>query len=133
MPEYGENILCEQGFKNYGPTGAPEGFQVRVVISYYRGIPFSLIGGFTVTVDGADYGPDQISFSIDGDTFTPLSELGSRIDDVWEFGVRAYLRVKKPGGLARGLHTVRVTERVDVPYLPFTTECAQTKTMTMVV
>lgn len=132
MPEYGGNILCEQGFKNYGQDGRIDGFQVRVVISYYRGVPFSMVGGFTVDVDGESYGPELITFSIDGQNFYSLQELGPRVDDVWEFGVKAYLRVQKAGGLARGLHNVKVTERVDVPYLPFTTESTQSKMMTIV-
>lgn len=132
MPEYGGNILCEQGFKNYGHDGHIDGFQVRVQISYYRGVPFSLIGGFSVEVDGILYGPELISFSIDGLTFYALHELGPMIDEVWEFGVKAYLRISKPGGLSRGLHTVKVIQRVDVPYLPFTTESYQSKQMTIV-
>ncbi len=133
MPEYGGNILCEMGFKNVYELGRATGFQVRVVISYYRGVPFPMIGGFDVEVDGTVYGPDKISFSVDGVNFLKLDELGTHLDDVWEFGDRAYLHIEKDGGLARGLHTVTVTERVDVPYLPFTTQQAQTKKMTLVV
>lgn len=132
MPEYGGNILCEQGFKNVVNDGKAVGFQVRVLISYYRGIPFSLIGDYDVEVDGVHYGPDLISFSADGITFYELKELGGHIDDVWEFGVKAYLHIKKEGGLTRGMHTVKVTQRVDVPYLPFTTTNAQTKWLTLV-
>ncbi len=131
MPEYGGNILLPQGFRNYEAAGQVAGFQVRVVISYYRGVPYSLIGGFTVVVDGIAYGPEMISFSVDGVDFIPLAELGSRTGDVWEFGVRAYLRVRKDGGLSRGMHDVTVVERVDVPYLPFTTENAQTRRLAL--
>jgi hypothetical protein len=133
MPEYGGNILCEQGFRNIGLSGETDGFQVRVLISYYRGVPFSMIDSFTVEVDGQSYGPDLVSFSIDGTTFHAMAELGSHIDDVWEFGVKAYLHILKAGGLSGGLHTVKVTERINVPYLPFTTESSQTKKMTLVV
>jgi hypothetical protein len=104
-----------------------------VFISYYRGVPFCLIGGFDVEVDGVKYGPDLISFSVDGVKFYELQELGTHIDDVWEYNVKAYLRVKKDGGLSRGMHTVKVTERMDVPYLPYTTETYQTKQFTLVV
>lgn len=131
MPEYGGNILCEQGFRNVSIDGETVGFQVRVYISYYRGIPFSLIGGFEVEVDGQVFPPQAIGFSVDGQRFYPLDVLGSHVDDVWEFGVKAYLRVRHPGGLSRGAHTVRVTQRVDVPYLPFTTQNSQTKRLTL--
>ncbi len=133
MPEYGGNILCEQGFKNVIEHDNIVGFQVRVFISYYRGVPFCLIGGFDVEVDGIKYGPELISFSTDGINYYDLEDLGTHLDDVWEYGTKAYLHVKKEGGLSRGKHTITVTERVDVPYLPFTTENSQTKQLTLVV
>ena len=34
MPEFGNSIVVDQGFKNIGLKNAYEGFQVRVRISY---------------------------------------------------------------------------------------------------
>ena len=133
MAEYGGNILLDQGFKNVWQDGKIVGFQVRVLISYYRGVPFSLIGGYDIEVDGELFTSDQVNFSVDGVNFYTLEELGPKIDEVWEYGVKAYLRVNKIGGLKRGLHDVKVVSRVDVPYMgpvPITTY--QSRKMTVV-
>ena len=125
MPEFGNSIVVDQGFKNIGLKNAYEGFQVRVRISYYRGIVLSI-------VDGEHFGNENISFSLDNETFIPATELGKYTDTRWEFGDKAYLHIKKPGGLARGRHKVKVTQKIAVPYLPFSTAFFQEKVMTIV-
>lgn len=132
MPEYGNSILCEQGFKNVMDNGEVTGFQLRVRISYYRGIPFSMLDGYEILVDGETFVNEDIDFSVDGKKFYPVTELGNYTDLRWEYGDKAYLHIKKPGGLARGIHTVKVTQRINVPYLPFATAFYQTKQLTIV-
>ena len=44
MPEYGCNILRDNGFKNVIQDGKVTGFQIRVTVSYYRGIQLSQVG-----------------------------------------------------------------------------------------
>lgn len=132
MPEFGNIILCEQGFKNVLEHGAVTGFQVRVRISYYRGIQLCLLDGYDIEIDGEKYAPDDVSISLDGENFYDMKNIAQYTDVRWEFGVKAYLHVKKPGGLSRGLHTVKVTQRIAVPYLPFSTAFYQTKQLTIV-
>ncbi len=132
MPEFGNSILCDQGFKNLVENGEKVGFQLRVRISYYRGIPLSLLDGYEIRVDEEEFGNAEISFSPDGVNYYPATELGQHPDVRWEYGDKAYLRVRKPGGLARGVHKVRVTQHVAVPYLPFVTGFHQTKRLTIV-
>lgn len=133
MPEFGNSILCEQGFKNVLKDGEKVGFQVRVRISYYRGIALSILDGYDIEVDGEKFGNDVISFSLDNKEFIPCTELGNYTEKRWEYGDKAYLHVKKPGGLKRGLHHVKVTQKIAVPYLPFSTAFFQEKDMTIVV
>ncbi len=132
MPEFGNSVLCEQGFRNVVENGAVTGFQVRVRISYYRGIALSLLNGYTIVVDGETFESGDVTFSLDGRKFYTIAELAERPDLRWEYGDKAYLHVKKPGGLARGLHTVRVTQHLNIPYLPFPTAFWQEKQLTIV-
>lgn len=132
MPEFGDIIVCEQGFKNVAKNNEISGFQVRVRISYYRGINICLLDGYDIEVDGEIFNPDDVSFSPTGETFYEMKNFGHYTDVRWEFGDKAYLHIKKPGGLSRGLHTVKVTQRINVPYLPFSTAFCQTKQLTIV-
>ena len=132
MPEFGTSIVCDQGFKNVFENGEPVGFQVRIRISYYRGIPVSLLEGYEVVVDDEEFTNKDISFSLDGETFYTMEELGRHPELRWEYGDKAYLHIKKPGGLLRGLHRVKVTQHINVPYLPFATGFYQERKMTIV-
>ncbi len=132
MPEFGNSIVCDQGFKNVFEDGKAIGFQVRVRISYYRGIPVSLLEGYEIVVDDETYTNKDISFSLDGEKFYTMEELGYHPELRWEFGDKAYLHIAKPGGLKRGLHTVKVTQYINVPYLPFATNFHQEKKLTIV-
>ena len=132
MPEFGNSIICEQGFKNIYENGEITGFQVRVRISYYRGIWLSLLDGYDIIVDGESFTSDDVSFSLDGESFYEIKNLGKYTDIRWEFGEKAYLHIRKPGGLSRGLHKIKVTQHINVPYLPFSTAFYQTKEMTIV-
>lgn len=132
MPEFGNSVLCEQGFKNIKKEEKTIGFQVRVRISYYRGIALSILDGYEIEVDGEEFGNDDISFSLDNKEYIPVNDLGNYVDKRWEYGDKAYLHIQKEGGLARGLHHVKVTQRIAVPYLPFPTAFFQEKDMTIV-
>ena len=132
MPEFGNSILCEQGFKNVRKDDKIIGFQLRVRISYYRRISLSILDGYDIEVDDEKFGNDKIEFSLDGQKFVPIYELGKMWDVHWEYGDKAYLRIAKPGGLSRGLHRVKVTQHIAVPYLPFPTAFYQEKKLTIV-
>ncbi|MBS5522687.1 MAG: hypothetical protein KHX56_10500, partial [Clostridiales bacterium] len=84
MPEFGNSIICEQGFKNIYENGEITGFQVRVRISYYRGIWLSLLDGYDIIVDGESFTSDDVSFSLDGETFYEIKNLGKYTDIRWE-------------------------------------------------
>lgn len=133
MSEYSFNILRDNGFKNVVEDGKVTGFQIRVTVSYYRGIQLSQVGGYRVVVDGEEFTMDKIRMSLDGETFYNKEQLAQMYDVAWPFGQRAYLRIEKPGGLSRGRHYVTVDSRVMVPYLgPNGIVSSQTRNMTMV-
>ncbi|MCI2049600.1 MAG: DUF6379 domain-containing protein [Lachnospiraceae bacterium] len=132
MPEFGNSVLCEQGFRNVSEEGRTTGFQLRVRISYYRGIALSILDGYDIVVDGRKFAPEDVSFSLDGKTFIDTADFGKHPEIRWEYGDKAYLHVKCPGGLERGIHDVKVTQRIAVPYLPFSTAFYQEKRLTIV-
>ena len=133
MAEYGKNILRDNGFKNVIQDGIVIGFQIRITVSYYRGIQLSQVGGYRVYADGEEFTMDKIRMSIDGVHFYCAAELAQMDDTTWEFGTRAYLRVEKPGGLGRGMHDIKVVSTVMVPYMgPNGVTTYQEEKMTMV-
>lgn len=110
-------VLCEDGFENRSRDGAAEGFNVRVRIPYYRGVPLSMVEDVLIRVDGADYTGDAIMFSVHGGTFK-LSEMPTVVRHRWNYGEKATVQVFLPGGLAPGMHRVEAYVKLRISYLP---------------
>ncbi|MGB8455507.1 MAG: DUF6379 domain-containing protein [Anaerocolumna sp.] len=108
-------MIYDKGFQNIEKDGNIIGFQVGVRITYYRGVVLAVIGDFKVTVDGSFYTKEQMTFTVNGNTYT-FDEMLGKTDEHWDFGDVAYLRVLLPGGLSEGGHSVEVTERIRVVY-----------------
>ncbi len=126
-------MICTRGFKNVYEGGQPAGFQLKVRITYYRGIPVSCVEGFEVTVDGETFPLESVNFSVGGHTF-PLTEVGKEVDVRWPFGDPATLTIRKPGGLKPGIHDVRVVETLRISYMPNSRSIARArKKVTLVI
>ena len=110
-------MVLTRGFQNVSENGQVIGFQLKVRITYYRGVYLPLLGGFDVTVDGEHFKPEQIRFSIGKHTCT-MEELGGAEKVRWPFGEPATLTILKPGGLKPGLHDVAVVETINPSYVP---------------
>ena len=110
-------MICEDSLRNVEEAGEVVGFELDVRITYYRGIVVSMIDGFELAVDGEPVERDSVTFTVGGGTFT-LDELLD--DDVtrWEFGERATLRMRKPGGLTPGQHTIEAAQELRIAYMP---------------
>lgn len=119
-------MICTRGFKNVYEGERPTGFQLKVRITYYRGIPVSCVEGFEVSVDGESFPAEQVSFSIGNHTY-PLPEVGKAVDVRWPFGEPATLTIRKPGGLKPGIHDVRVVETLRISYMPNSRSVASAK------
>lgn len=91
------------------------GFQIGVRITYYRGVFLALIKNFEVTVDGVTYKKGDMTFTVNGHTYT-FDEMIGKVDEHWEFGDVAILTINKPDGLAKGEHDVTVVEEIRVCY-----------------
>jgi len=70
-----------------------------------------------VTVDGEKVPRENIRFSVRGRSWT-LAEMETEYGDRWNFGEKARIVVKKPGGLKAGDHDIEVAVRMRISYLP---------------
>ena len=122
----GRQIFNPEGFKNVEQDGKVCGFQFEFKLQYYRGITLSIIRDIKVTIDGEEIPREDISMTVNGETFT-LNEMSTVIDSDyrWEFGDYAAVNVKKAGGLAKGPHHLVAVQHIAPSYMPFPwiTEC----------
>ena len=119
-------MICTRDFGNVSSSGQVTGFQVKIRINYYRGCYLSMIDTLRLVVDGVEYPTDQMTFSLPehgpniesrNKTYT-FAELAKATTVRWFFGDAATLTVKKPGGLADGMHTVQLGLFIRNSYLP---------------
>jgi len=122
-------VLLEKGFRNVEENGETVGFELQTFISYYRGIPLSMINTFEIAVDGKKVPAEDICFSPDGKIFFKLSELPTVTSYKWEYGEPGYLRVAAPGGLSKGKHEVSLMESIRISYIPVPFVGRSTKTL----
>jgi hypothetical protein len=125
-------MVCESGFRNVTEQGKVTGFQLQARIAYYRGMFLSNVEDYSVSADGEAFPRGAIKFSVGGRTFT-LDEMQGQTTLRWQFRDIATITVAKPGGLAPGMHTLEVTQRLRVPYTDTRDVATTKKTLTLVV
>lgn len=109
--------IQSRGFRNISEGATITGFQIPVRLTHYRGVWLTQLRPATVTVDGEKYEKDQITWVIDGKTYTQ-EELKKYPDIQWSSLNPAILQVKKAGGLPLGIHDVEVQFAYSTSYLP---------------
>lgn len=124
-------VFTEGTCRNVVNEGVTEGFSMQSLITYYRGIPCSMIHDIKVSVDGEEVPRECIRFSPDGEDFFTLDELETVTSYKWEYGEQGTILVKKEGGLTPGEHEVTLTTAVRVAYIPV--PFSGTKTRTVVI
>ena len=113
-----------------GPDAPVTGFSFETHIPYYRGLGLSMIEAPDVVVDGQAVAEEDLRLTYNGVTRT-FAELADVTDVRWELRTFARLGVVRPGGLAAGEHTISVTLRLRVSYLPFVATSSLTRTVTV--
>lgn len=108
---FDKHMVMTRGFQNVIQNGQITGFQMLVRITYYSGVFLPLLSGFDVTVDGENFKPEQMRFTVGNHTYT-FDEVGKAEKVHWDWGVPATLTILKPGGLKPGIHEVKVVETV---------------------
>ena len=100
-------ILSDKSFRNLYEKGERVGFIVNARISYYRGIPLSMVHDVKVTVDGETFGTDAMTFVVNGRRYT-FKEMNEISNVNWHFGDYMRIEISKPGGLVPGKKSVEM-------------------------
>lgn len=119
----GRQIFNPDGFRNIEQDGKVIGYEFQFKAQYYRGVTLSIVRDIQVTVDGEKAAPEDIRFTVNGETFT-LDEMTTVVDSDyrWEFGEFATVSVMKEGGLAKGHHHIAAYQKIVPSYMPFPME-----------
>ena len=115
---FDNNVFIDGSCRNFSENGNTAGFELETNITYYRGIPLSMINHVRVSVDGKEENSDDIRISIDKIDWFTLKEAETVTTYKWEYGEPLYIRVLKDGGLSSGTHKVKLTIATRTAYIP---------------
>lgn len=122
-------VLTDNSLKNVKKDGKITGYEMRTRITYYRGIPLSMVHDIQVEVDGQAVPRENIRFSPDGEIYFTLEEMKTVTSYKWEYGQEGIVYVEQEGGLPEGEHAVKLTQVSRVAYIPVPFSGTRTKTM----
>lgn len=122
-------VFTEGSCRNVEKEGKIAGFSLQTLITYYRGIPCSMIHDVRVKVNGQDIDRKNIRFSPNGEEYFTLDELETVTTYKWEYGEQAYVFVEKDGGLLKGENEITLTTAIRVAYIPVPFEGSKTRTV----
>lgn len=115
---FDNNVFKKDTCKNIVENGTTIGYGLQTLITYYRGIPLSMVEFVKVAVDGVEEEPTAIQISIDEEDWFNLKEAATVSSYKWEYGEPLHIRVMKEGGLAKGNHDVALTIATRTAYIP---------------
>ena len=124
---FDNNVFTEGTCKNVFDNGEIVGYEMQTQITYYRGIPLSMVNTVAVEVDGVTVLEDNIRFSVDHIDWFTLKEMETVTSIKWEYGQPATVRVLQKGGLSKGPHEVTLTVCTRTAYIPFPIEGKMTR------
>lgn len=125
------NVFLEGSFHNVEEEGRVTGYEMQTHITYYRGIPLSMVNYIEVEADGGKVPRESIRFTADNIDWFTLDEMETVAELKWEYGVPATVRVLKEGGLEKGVHKVRLTVCTRTAYIPFPLEGSMSREVTV--
>ena len=115
---FDNNVFREGTCANVVDEGKVIGFGLETDITYYRGIPLSMLEYIRVAVDGREVPMESIRISVDKEDWFTLSEAETVTTYKWEYGDPLYIRILQDGGLPKGMHRVRLTVATRTAYIP---------------
>lgn len=115
---FDNNVFLENTCKNIEEEGQVIGFELKTNITYYRGIPLSMINDIGVEVDSIKVPREDIVCSIDEVDWFTLDEMETVTTYKWEYGEPLTVRIRKEGGLSKGTHEVALDVIVRTAYIP---------------
>ncbi|MEH7418564.1 DUF6379 domain-containing protein [Neobacillus drentensis] len=115
---FDNNVFLENTCKNIEEASKFSGFELKTNITYYRGIPLSMINDIRVEVDGDKVPREDILCSVEEVDWFTLDEMETVTTYKWEYGEPLTVRVRKDGGLTKGTHEVALDVIVRTAYIP---------------
>lgn len=115
---FDNNVFIAGSCKNVLENNAVTGFELQTNITYYRGIPLSMVEYIRVSADGREFPPEDIRISVDREDWFTLKEAETVTTYKWEYGEPLYIRVLEQGGLSQGTHKVKLTVATRTAYIP---------------
>jgi hypothetical protein len=112
-------VFTENSCRNVEEDGKMTGFELETLITYYRGVPLSMVYGVSLAVDGIPIPREMIRVSLDRDVWFTLSEAETATSYKWEYGEPMFVRALVEGGLRKGEHEVKLFVAVYPAYYPF--------------
>jgi len=101
---YDSFLVRKDSLMNVVKDGETVGFKFAVQLANYRGIYLSLVNGFYVNMDGVEYDQDDITLEVNGKAPRTMAELSKACWEHWDLQDEAFVNVRKPGGLEKGVH-----------------------------
>ncbi|QGF23423.1 C-glycoside deglycosidase beta subunit domain-containing protein [Raineyella fluvialis] len=111
-------VFTEGSARNITEGEEVIGFQLETLITYYRGIPLSMVHDVELVVDGVDVPRDEIVISPNGTDWFTLDEATTVTTYRWEYGTPLHVRRLLPGGLPAGEHEITLRLKIRVAYIP---------------
>lgn len=128
---FDNNVFIENSCKNTVSDGKVTGYELQTNITYYRGIPMSMIEYIRIEEDGCPVDENCLRISVDREDWFTLKEAETVTDYKWEYGEPLYIRVEKEGGLSKGTHQIRLTVATRTAYIPVPLEGIKERTVTI--
>ena len=114
---FDNNVFINGTCRNTVENGTVIGYELQTNITYYRGIPLSMVEFIKVEADGVEAPVESIRISVDQNDWFTLKEAETVTTYKWEYGEPLYLRVLGEG-LTSGSHKVKLTVATRTAYIP---------------
>lgn len=114
---FDNNVFISGTCRNVVEHDAVIGYELQTNITYYRGIPLSMLEFIKVEADGVEAPAEDIRISIDQADWFTLKEAETVTSYKWEYGEPLYIRVLG-NGLTPGSHRVKLTVATRTAYIP---------------
>ena len=125
---FDNNVFIKDSCRNVADeNGNIIGYEMDTYITYYRGIPLSMINCLAVETDGGKVPSENIRFTADHIDWFTLDEMKTVGTIKWEYGAKGTVRVLQNGGLSKGTHKVHLTVCTRTAYIPIPLEGNMTR------
>lgn len=114
---FDNNVFINGTCRNAVEHDAVIGYELQTNITYYRGIPLSMVEFIKVEADGVEAPAEDIRISVDRIDWFTLKEAETVTTYKWEYGEPLYIRVLG-NGLTPGSHRVKLTVATRTAYIP---------------